>query len=98
MKKIIFSLAVLLFVSNCALIDSLGLNISTPTVKGSEAKNLILTYALAGAGASGNSSAVATAIATANTKGLKNDKFYDKEDVDKCAEWVLIANASALMT
>ena len=56
MKKIIFSVAVLLFVTNCVLLDNLGLNMVKPTIKGSEAKNLILTNALMGAGASGNSS------------------------------------------
>ena len=94
MKKIIFSVAVLLFVTNCVLLDNLGLNMVKPTIKGSEAKNLILTNALMGAGASGNSSAVATSIATYNTVGLKDDKFYDKTDVDSCAETVLVINAA----
>lgn len=94
MKKIIFSLIVLFFVSNCVLLDSLGLNLVEGTVKGSEAKNQILTGALIGASASGSSSTQATAFATYNTQKLKDNKFYDKNDVDACAEkMIILANA-----
>ncbi|HMV45283.1 MAG TPA: TIGR04452 family lipoprotein [Leptospiraceae bacterium] len=97
MKKIIFSLAVLVFVTNCVLIDSLGLNVTHATIKGSEAKNLILTNALAGAALSGAAgTSVATAIVTYNTKGIKDSKFYDKDDVDACANNVLAVNYAAV--
>lgn len=95
MKKILFSLAILALVTNCVLLDSLGLNITNATIKGSEAKSLILTYALTGASLSGaGGTTVASAIATYNTKGLKDSKFYDKDDVDKCANNVLAYNAA----
>ncbi|HRG48322.1 MAG: TIGR04452 family lipoprotein [Leptospiraceae bacterium] len=91
MKKIIFSLTVLLLLSNCVLLDSLGLNVVKETIQGSQAKNHILTGALIGAAASGSSTTIATSIATYNTKGLKDSKFYDKEDVDACADKVIVA-------
>jgi small lipoprotein (TIGR04452 family) len=92
MKKIIFSLVVLLFVSNCVVLDSLGLNLVKDTVKGSEAKNQILTSALMGAAASGSDLTFASSQATYNTKNLKDNKFYDKSDVDDCADRIAVAN------
>ncbi len=92
MKKIFFSLAVLLFASNCVLIDSLGLNVVTGTMKGSEAKSLILTRAVAGAAASGSSTAIVSSLVTYNVKGLKDNKFYDKSDVDECADQIVFFN------
>ncbi|MBK8396060.1 MAG: TIGR04452 family lipoprotein [Leptospiraceae bacterium] len=93
MKKIIFSLAVIFLVSNCVLLDSLGLNLLKETIKGSEAKNQILTSALVGAAASGSSATFASSQATYNTKNIKDNKFYDKKDVDDCADKILVANA-----
>jgi len=94
MKKIIFSLIVLFLVSNCVLLDSLGLNMTKATIKGSEAKNQILTGALIGASSTGNSSTQITSFATYNTQKLRDNKFYDKDDVDACAEKMIIfANA-----
>ena len=98
MKKIFFSLSVLLFASNCVLIDSLGLNVVKGTIKGSEAKSLILSRAVAGAAASGNSTAIASSIATYNTKGLKDSKYYDKADVDDCADKIIIINFASSST
>ncbi|HMV45282.1 MAG TPA: TIGR04452 family lipoprotein [Leptospiraceae bacterium] len=94
MKKIIFSLATLLSISNCIVLDKLGLNLVKETVEGQAAINQILTGALIGAAASGSTTTFATSIATYNTKGLKHSKFYDKDDVDACADKVIIvANA-----
>ena len=94
MKKIIFSLATLLSISNCVVLDNLGLNLVKDTVQGSQAINQILTGALVGAAASGSTTTFATALATYNTKGLKHSKFYDKDDVDACADKVIVvANA-----
>jgi small lipoprotein (TIGR04452 family) len=91
MKKIIFSLSVLLVVSNCIVLDSLGLNVVKETIQGSQAKNQILTGALIGAAASGSSTTISTALATNAIMGLKDSKFYDKDDVDTCADKVIIA-------
>ncbi len=91
MKKIIFSLSVLLLVSNCVVLDSLGLNITKATIQGSQAKNQILTGALIGAAASGSSTTLSTALATNAIMGLKDYKFYDKDDVDACSDKVIIA-------
>ncbi len=98
MKKIFFSLTVLLFASNCVLIDNLGLNIATPTIKGSEAKSLILTRAVAGAAATGSGIAIASSLVTYNVKHLKDDKFYDKNDVDECAEKIFFYNYASTST
>ena len=95
MKKIILSLVVLFLVSNCVLMNTLGLNFIKPTIKGSEAKNQILTSALIGAALSGSGGTFATAQATYNTKGIKDNKFYNQKDVDDCAERVLGANAGS---
>lgn len=92
MNKIILSLAALLFASNCAIIDNLGLNVVTPTIKGSEAKSLILTRAVAGAAVTGSGMAIATSLVTYNVKKLRDDKYYDKDDVDKCAENIFLFN------
>ena len=91
MKKIIFSLTVLILLSNCVLLDSLGLNIVKDTIIGSQAKHHILTGALIGAAASGSSTTFVSAVVTYNTKGIKNTKFYDKADVDACADKVIVA-------
>ncbi len=91
MKKIIFSLTVLLLLSNCVLLDSLGLNVVDNTIQGSQAKNHILTGALVGAAASGSSTTISTALATNAIMGLKDYKFYDKDDVDACADKVIVA-------
>lgn len=98
MKKVIFSLAVLFLVSNCVVLDNLGLNLVKGTVKGSEAKNQILTGALIGAAATGSGTAMIGSLVTYNTKGIKDAMFYDKNDVDDCAEQIILFNATANYT
>ena len=92
MKKIIFSLAVIFLMSNCVLLDNLGLNMVKETIKGSDAKNQILTRALIGAALSGSNTTFATSLATYNTKHIKDNKFYNKQDVDDCSDKIAIAN------
>ena len=93
MKKILFSVIAILFISNCFVLDSLGLNLDEPAIKGSEAKNKILTYALIGAGPGGNNKLVIAYVSKVFVDNqIRDDRYYDQSDVDKCAQDALFIN------
>ena len=88
-KKIILTIP-LFFMLNCQLMNMIGLTYPT-TVKGSEAKSQIMTSAIIGSAAGGFSvlSIFAPVLANVDEAG-----YYEKEDVDQCANSALIINAA----
>ncbi|TGK02896.1 TIGR04452 family lipoprotein [Leptospira langatensis] len=88
MKKIITLLLPLTLMFNCVLFDKIGLSYPD-TVSGTEAKNIILTSAVIGSATTGFS--VLSVLAPQLAK-VENDKYYNKSDVDDCANNALIFN------
>lgn len=86
---------ILTFLSNCYLLDTL--NITWPwngVIKGSEAKDQIVTNAIIGGIASGrNAPDRILAIVADQLANVNENRFYLKTDVDKCAREALIINA-----
>jgi small lipoprotein (TIGR04452 family) len=95
MKKLLLITIAIFSISNCYLLDSTGLNLDEEAILGSEAKNKILTYALIGA--SGNSQKLVLAYISQVflSNQIRDDRFYDATDVDKCAQDALIINIAA---
>ncbi len=89
MKKIITLLLPLTLMFNCVLFDSIGLSYPD-TVDGSEAKSIILTSAVLGSAAGG--AATILAILAPQLAKVEDDKYYNKSDVDDCANSALIIN------
>lgn len=93
MKKIILSIISILLLSNCYFLDSLGLNLDQEAILGRDAKNKILTYALIGAGPGGGTKVVQTYISQVFLSNqIRDDRFYNAKDVDKCANDALLIN------
>lgn len=99
MKKVFFAIAILSIVSNCYLFDTI--NVTYPwngVIKGSDAKDQIFTSALIGAVAEvdGRRRDDILAILSPQLSGIKDDRFYLKEDIDKCANDALLINLITL--
>lgn len=95
MKKLLGFAIVLLAVSNCYMFDTI--NITYPwngVVKGDEAKDQIFTSALIGAVGEidRRSSDDVIVLLSKQLTGIKDDRFYLKEDIDQCANDALILN------
>ncbi|WP_024863959.1 TIGR04452 family lipoprotein [Leptospira licerasiae] len=88
MKKIIALLLPLFLTFNCVLFDAIGLSYPD-TVDGTEAKSIILTSAVIGSAVSGFE--VLSILAPQLAK-VEEDKYYNKSDVDDCANEALIIN------
>ncbi|PJZ68355.1 lipoprotein [Leptospira perolatii] len=89
MKKIITLLLPFALMANCILLDSVGLSVPE-TVSGKEAKNTILTSAVLGSAAGGFS---VLSILAPQFAQIEEDKYYNKKDVDECANEALLFNA-----
>ncbi|PJZ51125.1 TIGR04452 family lipoprotein [Leptospira saintgironsiae] len=88
MKKIIALLLPLFLTFNCVLFDAIGLSYPD-TVDGKEAKSIILTSAVIGSAVGGFE--VLSILAPQLAK-VEEDKYYNKADVDDCANEALIIN------
>lgn len=89
MKKIITLSMFLFLISNCQVMNMVGLTYPS-TVKGTEAKDQILTAAIIGA--AGGGSVSITAILAPTLANIDESAYYEKEDVDNCANSAMIIN------
>ncbi|TGK11488.1 TIGR04452 family lipoprotein [Leptospira fletcheri] len=94
MKRIFPALLPIFFFANCYLIDKVGITIPEK-VKGDEAKNRIVTSAVIGASVSPNSSSI-IALVSYQLANVDESKYYNKTDVDNCANRALLINLSEL--
>jgi small lipoprotein (TIGR04452 family) len=97
MKNIFGFLLILLAVSNCYILDTI--NITFPwqgVIKGKEAKDQIFTSALIGVAADYDNSDDVIALISKQLTGINDDRYYLKEDIDKCANDALIINVITL--
>ncbi|MCB1189414.1 MAG: TIGR04452 family lipoprotein [Leptospiraceae bacterium] len=76
---------------SCVLIDTIGLS-NPESVKGSEAKSKIVTNATIGAIAGGIDTDIVLAFTANRLAGVDETKYYDKIDVDNCANEALLIN------
>lgn len=95
MKKVLGIFLVLFSLSNCLLFDTI--NVTYPwngVIKGDAAKDQIFTSALIGAVAEidGSRSDNIIALLSPQLAGIKDDRFYLKEDIDECSNDALIFN------
>lgn len=81
----------ILILSGCVLIDTIGLS-NPESVKGSEAKSRIVTNATIGAIAGGIDTDIVLAFTANRLAGVDETKYYDKIDVDNCANEALLIN------
>ncbi len=96
MKKLLLSMIAVLLISNCYVLDSTGLNLDEEAIKGADAKNKILTYALIGAGPGGNTKLVQAFVSQVFMENqIDSERFYNATDVDRCAQNALGVNAFA---
>ncbi|EMO86982.1 TIGR04452 family lipoprotein [Leptospira noguchii] len=89
-KKFIIFLIPFLLLTNCLLFDTIGFSVPD-AVSGKEAKDQILTSALIGAVVSPDDTAPLALIAPQLAK-VEEDRYYNKADVDDCANFALIIN------
>ncbi|WP_029762105.1 TIGR04452 family lipoprotein [Leptospira interrogans] len=89
-KKIIIFLIPFLLLTNCFLFDTAGFSVPD-AVSGKEAKDQILTSALIGAAISPDDTAVLALLAPELAK-VEEDRYYNKADVDDCANFAMIIN------
>jgi len=93
MKKKLSMLIILLTVSNCYIFDTI--NFTYPwngVIKGDEAKDQIFTSALIGAVADRDNADDLIAFISGQLTGIKDSRYYLKEDIDKCANDALLIN------
>ncbi|WCL48879.1 TIGR04452 family lipoprotein [Leptospira sp. GIMC2001] len=95
MKKILGFMLVMFIATNCILLDTI--NITYPwdgVIKGDAAKDQIFTSALIGAAAEidGNNADDIIVILTDQLTGINDDRYYEKTDIDECANDALIIN------
>jgi small lipoprotein (TIGR04452 family) len=93
MKKWLgLTLSLVLF-SNCYLFDTINFTLPwNGVIRGDEAKDQIFTSALIGAVADRNRRDDILAFLSPQLAGIKDDRFYLKEDIDKCANDALVIN------
>ncbi|EJO70918.1 TIGR04452 family lipoprotein [Leptospira kirschneri] len=89
-KTFIASLIFFLLLTNCFLFDTAGFSIPD-AVSGKEAKDQILTSALIGAAISPDDTAILALLAPELAK-VEEDRYYNKADVDDCANFAMIIN------
>ncbi|EQA44293.1 hypothetical protein LEP1GSC050_3052 [Leptospira broomii serovar Hurstbridge str. 5399] len=94
MKRLATLFLPLALFTNCYVIDKIGLTIPEK-VKGDEAKNRIVTSAVIGASVNPNSSSI-IALVSYQLANVDESKYYNKTDVDDCANRALLINLSSL--
>ncbi|MEM7184078.1 MAG: TIGR04452 family lipoprotein [Spirochaetota bacterium] len=92
LKKVLI-LTILLFLSHsCIIMDTLGTSLGEESVKGTEAKDIIITNAVIGASVNGIQNDIILAFMANKLAGIEDWAYYDKSEVDKCADEALIIN------
>lgn len=93
MKRIVFFVILLFSLHTCIILDTLGTSLPPEqSLKGSEAKDIIITNAIIGASVSGITNDIILAFMANKLAGIEDWAYYDKADVDKCAADALLIN------
>lgn len=92
MMKFLLLLISTLLLNACLILDKAGLNLNETSIKGSEAKDLILAKALAGAAVGGVSTDIALPFVANRLANIKDEKYYRKKDVESCAFQAMLIN------
>jgi small lipoprotein (TIGR04452 family) len=81
-----------LIFQQCILLDTIGLTLPERSVTGREAKDTITTKAVLGGLAGGVSADIVFTLLAPTFAKVKDSAYYNKTDVDKCAEDAMLIN------
>ncbi|MCB1142543.1 MAG: TIGR04452 family lipoprotein [Leptospiraceae bacterium] len=91
--RLVYSILIVMLLSNCIVMDTIGFS-SPESIKGDEAKMMIISNAVVGAtegGYSGNNTPAFSLIAD-KLAGINPESYYDRSEVEKCAQEALVIN------